>query len=216
MLRVLALPSTTSPAAHRPGAATADGDPPSEKILPHWLAQLGHHPALHCWRRRLLGCLLKRWLLASYSAVRCPLPVRLLSCFRRAAFAFSLYLSIHSHPTRHSHLSSAAWLKRVALHRPPCQPIQSGRFLFPTFLSPLPKPIPSTGRLTQGLLAGLVLVRSGLSHYTALHQTHAATRLVPSPPCHCLISHSSLPISAFRHCILVFLALLHGRFSRAC
>lgn len=89
-------------------------------------------------------------------------------------------------------------------------------FLFPTFLSPLPKPIPSTGRLTQGLLAGLVLVRSGLSHYTALHQTHAATRLVPSPPCHCLISHSSLPISAFRHCILVFLALLHGRFSRAC
>lgn len=49
---------------------------PAKKILPHWLAQLPHHPSLHCWRRRLLGCLLKRWLLACYSAVqsvvRCP------------------------------------------------------------------------------------------------------------------------------------------------
>jgi hypothetical protein len=88
--------------AHRPGAA-ADGDP--RKNSPSLAGSARPSPCSPLLAASLAELPAEKVAATVLSVVRCP--SRLLSCFRRAAFAFSLYLSIHSHPTRHSHLSSA-------------------------------------------------------------------------------------------------------------
>lgn len=103
--------------------------------------------ALHCWRALFADTGLG-WTDSNYSPDFPCSPSRLFHCW-----AFSS--TSPSHPPVISTVDHLPFERSAS----PCtyhlyQPIWA-LFLLPTFLSPLPEPIPSTCRLTQGLLAGL-------------------------------------------------------------